>query len=343
MTTCERRASLRALAVATSLVVATLASGAAQAQAEDQAAARALFSEGRRLIKQGDYDKACPKLEAASKLYPGSGVLLNLANCFEHTNHLASAWAVFGEAASIAQRAGRADDEAEAKRRQAALEPRHQRITIHVATDLPTLVVRRDDKPIDRGAWDTALPVDAGSHVITAEATGRLPWRAVVAVTQPGETLRVEVPELTPAPPLALPVPPPPEPEKPAPVPATEAAPIRVPAETPSPAVATARPGYWTGRRIAGVTTFGAGVVGVGVGGILGLVAKSEFTTAVGERGAAQRADSSSAVNEGNTATVVMAVGGAVAVTGFVLWLTSPNATVTVSTTGREVFARWAF
>jgi hypothetical protein len=91
------------------------------------------------------------------------------------------------------------------------------------------------------------------------------------------------------------------------------------------------------------VTVLGAGVVGIGVAGILGLVAKSEYSTAEGESGAAQRNDSASAVSGGNAATAVMIAGGVVAAAGLVVWLTAPSATVSVGTTGRQVLARWTF
>jgi outer membrane protein assembly factor BamD (BamD/ComL family) len=47
----------------------------AYAQAEDQAAARALFDDARRLILEKNYEAACPKFEASRKLYPSAGTL----------------------------------------------------------------------------------------------------------------------------------------------------------------------------------------------------------------------------------------------------------------------------
>src|SRR5262249_12581297 len=145
------------------------------------------------------YAEACPKLQAAAKLYAGSGVLLNLGDCYEHAGRTASAWTEFREAAYAATGAGRADDLAEANRRQAALEPRLSRLTIRVAHGAPDLVVRRDGKVVDVAAWGTALPVDPGAHALSAEASGRAPWSASVSVTEPGATVVVDVPELAPA------------------------------------------------------------------------------------------------------------------------------------------------
>ena len=86
-----------------------------------------------------------PKLEAASKLYSGAGVLLNLGDCYEHLGRTASAWNEFGEAASTAERAGRPTDMAEALHRQRLVEPRLCRLAVSVSSRAPGLVVTRTD------------------------------------------------------------------------------------------------------------------------------------------------------------------------------------------------------
>src|SRR5262245_2191529 len=127
------------------LIVACVHAGSADAQVEDEAGARALFNEARELMRTGNYDAACPKLEATRRLYAGSGVLLNLGDCYEHLGRTASAWTTFGEAASTAARLGRAEDETEAKRRQAAIEPRLSRLSIRIMKETPQLRVKRDE------------------------------------------------------------------------------------------------------------------------------------------------------------------------------------------------------
>src|ERR1700723_479579 len=106
---------LRSRVAACAVALATMgASGLAAAQAESEAAARELFNEARELAGKGQYAPACPKLEAASKLYRGSGLLITLGDCYEHLGRTASAWTTFGDAASVAAAIGRSDDEAEA-------------------------------------------------------------------------------------------------------------------------------------------------------------------------------------------------------------------------------------
>jgi serine/threonine-protein kinase len=280
-------------------------------------------------MKKGQYDRACPKLEVASKLYVGSGVLLNLADCYEHTGRTASAWTEFGEAASVAERSGRVDDENEAKRRQLALEPRLVRLAIRVQQQSPGLVVKRDEVVIESAAWDTAIPVDPGFHVVSAEAPGRLSWSQSVTAADPGKTVVVEVPALRTVPSAA-------------PASATSSPSQEAPKALPTaqPTAPRGEAPYWTGRRIAGAGIAAAGIVGMGVGGLLGLAAKSQFNNAEGETGAPRHNDSVSAVNAGNVATIVVGIGGAVAVGGLVLWFTAPSTSVQLGTNGGELVVR---
>jgi len=295
-----------------------------EAGAEDQAAARVLFTEGRRLMKAGQYDEACPKLEAASKLYPGSGVYLNLADCFERAGRIASAWSEFGEAATAAIQSRRAHDEVEAKRRQAELEPRLSRVIVGVAKEAPGLVVTRNGKVLGRGAWGTAIPVDPGKQVVTASAAGFVEWSVTVPVTEPGATVTVTVPELVPVAAGVAPVAPTPVVPGPAPAPASRAT-------------------YWTTRRTVGVAVAGAGVVTAVIGGALGLAAKGQDNAAQSAGGAARHDDSVNAVTAGNVASVVFGVGAGIAAAGVVVWLTAPSAQTTVGTNGTTLLLRGTF
>jgi hypothetical protein len=303
------------------------ASSLAAAQAESEAAARELFNEARELAGKGQYAPACPKLEAASRLYRGSGLLITLGDCYEHLGRTASAWTTFGDAASVAAAIGRSDDEAEAKRRQRALEPRLSRLAIHVSNGAEGLTIARDGVSLDAAAWGAPIPVDPGTHTVSARAPGRAPWSTSIAVTQTGQTVTVDVPDVAPA---AL-----------APVPPLASSPIAK--EPDSDHNAGASVPYWTGLRIAGVTIAGAGVLAVGAGGVLGLVAKSRYDSATGEMGAAQHDDSVTAVDQANAATWVMSVGAVVAAAGVVVWLTARGPAAVVQTNGREIFLRASF
>jgi tetratricopeptide (TPR) repeat protein len=196
MTTCRAAFSSRYLWC---FFVAALTAAVAQpahAQAEDQAAARALFAEGRQLMKKGEYAAACRKLEAARALYTSAGTLLNLADCYEHLGRIASAWTEFGEAATVADRSNRPQDGTEARRRQGALEPSLGHLTVQVADAVPGLVLKRDGVTLTEAAWGSALPVDAGKHTVTAEAPGYEPWSTSVTAADRTGSTTVQIPLL---------------------------------------------------------------------------------------------------------------------------------------------------
>src|SRR6516225_7921635 len=93
----------------------------ARAQGSNEAAATALFDEGRKLMAERRWAEACPKLAESERLAPSGGTLLNLADCYEHTGQTASAWAAWKDAAARANAAGKSDVEKSALARAAAL------------------------------------------------------------------------------------------------------------------------------------------------------------------------------------------------------------------------------
>src|ERR1700689_2965643 len=104
----------------------------ARAQGSSEAAATALFDEGRRLMGEHKFAEACPKLAESQRLAPSGGTLLNLADCYEHTGQTASAWVAWKDVASRANAAGKADVEKRALTKAAALEPALAKLTIAV-------------------------------------------------------------------------------------------------------------------------------------------------------------------------------------------------------------------
>jgi hypothetical protein len=87
------------------LFAAALASHASltAAQPADQAPpaseAVKLFEEGRDLAKAGKWEAACDKFSKSYELDRGVGTELNLADCQEHLGHVAEAWRLFDDAA----------------------------------------------------------------------------------------------------------------------------------------------------------------------------------------------------------------------------------------------------
>lgn len=181
------------------LIAPAATAGVVRAQVEDQATARALFEQARGLMKAGQYAAACPKLEAARKLYTSAGILLNLADCHEKIGKTATAWTEFGEAVTVAARSNRPEDADEAARRKAALESSLARISIRVATPTPGLVVKRDGAILADATWGLSLPVDPGVHSVNADAPGYESWSTSITIAAAGKTETIDVPALKPA------------------------------------------------------------------------------------------------------------------------------------------------
>jgi hypothetical protein len=298
----------------------------ASAQVEDPATSRALFDEGRRLAASGKYELACPKFEAARKLYTSAGVLLNLADCYDKIGRTASAWTTFGEAASVASRVQRPDDAVEARRRQAVLEPGLVHVSIRVPHEVAGFTLTLDDLEVPPAAWNEPVPVDPAAHELRAQAPGCRPWTMSVSVSAQDGNRTIDVPELVSIQFLQ-------------PAAVIEAKPTS--AETGAIGPPAAR-SNGNGQRVAGFLVGGAGGATLAVGAILGLVAKAQDSAAELETGKSRHPDSVSAVNLGNVATVVSAVGGVVIAAGAVIWLTAPTGPQ-VGTNGRELLLQSIF
>jgi hypothetical protein len=153
-----------------------------------------LFTDARRLMQAGDYERACPKLEASRRLEPALGTSLNLGDCYEKLGRTASAWAEFKSAAAAAQKAGDSVRKTTALERAAALEPRLSRLQIDVAD--PSVTVLRNGDPVSAAVLGSAIPVDPGSYRLEARAPGKAAWTEEVVVRGAGALVRVDVPAL---------------------------------------------------------------------------------------------------------------------------------------------------
>jgi hypothetical protein len=315
-------------ALTASLLVLTLPVRA-HAQASE-AAATALFDEGRKLMTQHRYPEACPKLAESQRLAPSGGTLLNLAECYEHTGQTASAWVAWKDAAARANAAGKADLEQRALTRAASLEPTLARLTIAVASDsdVPGLEVKRDGVAVGHAEHGSAIPVDPGIHTVEASAPKKKAWSTKVDVAAKQTDARVTVSladdqgasaslAAPPLPPIIAPQSVPPAPEQP-----------------------PTSPGG--AQRTVAIVVLGAGVVGLAVGSAFGLVAMSKNSEALQPQNCRTSRDctpaglslTDDAKNAATNSTIFFAVGAAAAVTGVVLWLTSPRSAAQKSAAG---------
>jgi len=223
-----------------------------------------------------------------------------------------------------------------------ALSPRLSRLTVSVPaeTRVEGLTLFRNGLELLPPAWGTSTPTDPGSYVLEAKAPGRRHWTSSVVVPPEGGSVTVTVPVLARDANDLLPL------TAASPVTAAAKAPPR--ASAPPPAATTAKPppprtvvatenrstpadSSDQSQRITALSLGGLGVVGIGVGGVLALGARSKFDDSASlcnrsdvctPEGTALR---ESAQSKAMVASVVTGVGAAAVVGGLVLWLTAPS------------------
>jgi hypothetical protein len=223
----------------------------ARAGEGDASITEQLFLEGKALMKDGQYAKACEKLQASyDRDQTATGTLANLALCHEALGKTATAWAEFRRVAAESA-VKRPDRVAFARSHEAALAPSlsYLRVGIAPGARVAGLVVSLDKRPIDPGTWDSELPIDPGKHEIEASAKGKRPRTSEVTIAGPASHESFVVQPLADAPPEPKVAPP-------------EAGPVD------NSAART--------RRLLGYVMGGAGVAAIGVGAAFGLTASSK-------------------------------------------------------------------
>src|SRR5690348_3697323 len=137
---------MRGMKVAVVLLLAC-AVVAQDVRAQSSAAeAEQLFRDGKKLMNEGKYAEACTAFETSNRLDPSVATLLNLANCREKNEQLASAWSAFLEAERLTRDTGSAALNNTAKDRAAKLEPRLSYLTVSVPaeSDIDGLTLTRN-------------------------------------------------------------------------------------------------------------------------------------------------------------------------------------------------------
>ena len=295
----------------------------AQTAAAGKAAAEALFDRGLELMREGKVAEACEHLEQSQAIEAGIGTMMYLAECYERLGRTASAWALFREASSAARAEGQEERAQKGKSRADALEPMLAKISVSVPAEnkLPGLTVILNGVTLVSGAWGVPVPVDPGESRVQARAPGYQEWASVQNVA-PSGSVSVHVPLLSrdvasstvaeaaaPAPPLA----------------AAPAAAVAAPVDRDS--------GGWAAQPTVGIVVGATGLVALGVGAYFGVRALSKDSQADDLCGPNPPECSSSEgvalANQANTAATFANVflfgGGALLVTGAVLYLAAPS------------------
>ncbi len=315
--------ALRALPIALFTSLALL-SGTAVGQERDAAGAQALFDQARDLIKQGRYADACPKLQESNRLDPGIGTQFHLADCYEQSGRVASAWAAFLEVASQARASGQSDREKAATKRAEKLQVRLPRLLVNVpeASKTSGLEIRRNGMVVGSAQWGSPVAVDPGEIEITASAPGKQTLRQTLRLEE-GKTASYSLPALAQGEGAAVPAGEPPASREPA---VAEPKAARAPEPPPRTVQVTSHKNVGWVVALAGV-----GVVGLGISTTFAILAKSKANesnancntsdhNACDPTGVTVR---NNAIEKGNVATIA-AIGGGVALAGAgLVWLLS--------------------
>jgi hypothetical protein len=281
-----------------------------------EAMAETFFQDGRKLMEEGRYAEACPKLAESQSIDPAGGTVLLLALCYEQVGKTASAWVKFNEALATARRDGREDREDRARRHIKKLEPMLSRITVSVPPEVSAqegFVVELDGVVLPAVALARALPSDPGSHKIDVRAHNKRPWSTTVELGGKAAREVVTVPlleDLAPTEPVSAP--PQPAPRRPA------AAPDAVTADSNSaPALA-----YVVG---------GLGILSTSVGGYFGIRAldRNADATDICPQSECTESDGVELNKDARTdamrANVLMGAGLVLVGVGAYLWLSAPE------------------
>lgn len=316
----------------------------AQDDPQQKAAAEALFDEGRELIGQGQYEAACRRFEQSQAIDPGVGTLLYLGDCYERLGRFASAWAMYREARSSALAAGQGERARVAEDRARHVAPNLSKLAVLVAAEnrIDGFELVINGRILSAALYGASFPIDAGRYQLVARAPGRTAWSALVDVKPDGDQQLVQVPALEVAP-------------GPAPLPALGAP--HATSVAPGVAAAGAEPissadtsERWLGLhplQTAGVFVAGGGVLALGTGVVLGLLAQGKDDDA-SERCVPSCLDRDSAeLNDdarglATAANISYAVGALALTTGAVLYFTGSQQASDEPATGWRVSPRLA-
>jgi tetratricopeptide (TPR) repeat protein len=307
-------------------VVLSLATGASAQTASDKAAAEAFFDEGVQLLKAGNFEEACHKLERSQAVDPGIGTLLYLGECYKQAGRTASAWATFREAASKAEALGEEDRAQAGTRKADELEPKLSRVLFAMNAanrEIEGLEVLHGESDLNRALWGSAVPVDPGPLTVKASAPGYEDFQITVEINPGPSEQTVKIAALTKLP------------EVPQAIAASAESKKESRLETATPQE-SAPPS--SAQRTVGLVLGGTGLVGLGVGGVFGTLAY------LNEQDAQKLCTGSTCPPDGDgldhsnkaqdyalVSTISFIAGGALLATGVILYYTAPSSVQTAN------------
>lgn len=235
---------------------------AGTANAQDVAAAEALFNRGLADMKAGRYEVGCGAIAESQRIDPRPGTLFSLATCEEEWGHVATAMTRYGDYLAMYEQLPAARKGAQGRRPSVAadkrtkLAPQVPELKLTMPPGAPQgIVVKRNGVSVAGASLGVSLPIDPGTYVLSTQVPGGPVWERTVSITK-GEKLSVAL-EMT-SPPAA---------------PVTASTPASPP------------PSGTSGRRLAAYILGGSGAASLVVGGVMGGLALGAKATAKGHCG----------------------------------------------------------
>lgn len=301
---------MRIAALASCLVLAL--AGAAVADKAD-----ALFKKGRKLLGEKKYAEACKVFEEVDQLDSGIGAKLNVARCYEEWGRLATAYRWYGDAEKMAvdgkdERAGKIKALIE------DVDTNVPRVTIKLPEGADVDLIEHltlDGDKLDVSVLGTEQRVDPGPHVIEYTINGEAKKKMAPVERGGSSEVVLEVPHVVQNGKKVFAAP------KPKPAHHDEA---------------VAAPGHT--QRLIGVGLVGAGVVSIGVAGVVTLSARGDYKDALDAHcmGSTSMCDAAGlqtthdARHTANIATLVSVIGVAAVGGGLALYLLAPTHAKTI-------------
>jgi len=134
------------------------------------ASARALFHQGVVCADARDWSCAADRFGRARALHASPAILSNEAVALDHLGRVVEASEAYR--AILRDSTASAELRATAQRGVAALAPRIGRLTLTVEGSLDGVVLWLDDEALDASVVGVAVPVDPGSHTVSARRAG---------------------------------------------------------------------------------------------------------------------------------------------------------------------------
>jgi serine/threonine-protein kinase len=220
--------------------------------------ADALFNEARKLSGKGDHAGACSKFEESRRLLNGLGVTMYLADCMQKIGRPTRALELFREAQQMAKER-RDKREKLAHERIEALEKSVPKLQIKIEEPTGDLEVFLGERRLEPAELEQPIRLDPGNYTVIAKAPGKGDFSGEVELSS-GQTATLEIPALGASA------------QSSGGSTATSSGAVTPEQDAPQPDTAG-----MGSRRTLALALGAAGVVGVGLGTVFGLQAKSKL------------------------------------------------------------------